>query len=51
MQTHTHTYIYISSSSSSGRAASPDIPDPLLPLFPFIHRLWQVFRVTSHTLT
>ena len=26
---------------------STDIPDPLSPLLPIIHRLWQVFRVTS----
>ena len=37
----------ISSSSSSCRAASTDIPDPLSPLLPIIHRLRQVFRVTS----
>ena len=24
-----------------------DIPDPLSPLFPIVHRLWQVFRATS----
>ena len=36
-----------SSSSSSCRAASMDIPDPLSPHFPIIHRLWQVFRATS----
>ena len=36
-----------SSSSSSCRAASTDIPDPLSPLLPFVHRLWQVFRTTS----
>ena len=35
------------SSSSSCRAASTDIPDPLSPLLPIIHRLQQVFRVTS----
>ena len=38
-------------SSSSCRAASTDIPDPLSPLLPIIHRLWQVFRVTSCVLT
>ena len=42
-----YIYIYISSSSSSCRAASRDIPDPLSPLLPIIHRLRQVFRVTS----
>ena len=36
-----------SSSSSSCRAASTDIPDPLSPLLPIIHRLRQVFWVTS----
>ena len=35
-----------SSSSSSCRAASTDIPDPLSPLLPIIHRFWQVFRAT-----
>ena len=29
-----------SSSSSSCRAASTDIPDPLSPLLPIVHRLW-----------
>ena len=43
--------LYISSSSSSCRAASTDIPDPLSPLLPIIHRFWQVFRVTSRILT
>ena len=43
-------YIYISSSSSC-RAASTDIPDPVSPLLPIIHRLRQVFRVTSCVLT
>ena len=42
------TYI---SSSSSCRAASADIPDPLSPFLPIIHRLRQVFRVTSCVLT
>ena len=37
--------------SSSCRAASTDIPDPLSPLLPMIHRLWQVFRATSRILT
>ena len=39
------------SSSSSCRVASTDIPDPLTPLFPIIHRLWQVFRATPRILT
>ena len=42
-----YIYIYI----SSCRAASTDIPDPLSPLLPIIHRLRQVFRVTSCVLT
>ena len=37
--------------SSSCRAVSTNIPDPLSPLLPIIHRLWQVFRVTSCVLT
>ena len=41
--------IYISSPSC--RAASTDIYDPLLPLLPIVHRLWQVFRATSRILT
>ena len=40
-----------SSSSSSCRAASTDIPDPLSPLLPIVHRLWQVFGATSRILT
>ena len=38
-------------SSSSCRATTPDIPDPLSPLLPIIHRFWQVFRTTSRILT
>ena len=41
---------YISSSSSC-RAACADIPDRLSPFLPIIHRLRQVFRVTSRVLT
>ena len=37
--------------SSSCRAASTEIPDPLSPLLPIVHRLWQVFRATSRILT
>ena len=33
-----YIYIYISSSSSSYRAGSTDIPDPLSPLLPIVHR-------------
>ena len=40
-----------SSSSSSCRAGSTDIPDPLSPLFPIVHRLRQVFWTTSRILT
>ena len=32
-------------------AASTDIPYPLSPLLPIVHRLWQVFRATSRILT
>ena len=59
---HTHTHkrvyiyiyiyiyicIYISSLSC---AASTDIPDPLSPRLPIIHRLCEVFRVTSLIIT
>ena len=44
-------YIYIYISSSSCRAASTDILDHLSPLLPIIHRLQQVFWVTSCVLT
>ena len=37
--------------SSSCRAASTDIPDPLSPLPPIIHRLQQVFKAPSRILT
>ena len=40
--THSHPYIYIyiysSSSSLLYRAGSTDIPDPLSPLLPIVHR-------------
>ena len=42
---------YIMYISSSSHAASTDIPDPLSPLLPIVHRLWQVFRATSRILT
>ena len=49
------SYIYINhiymSSSSSYRAGSTDIPDPLSPLLPIVHRPRQVFRTTSLFLT
>ena len=35
------------SSSSSYRAGSTDIPDPLSPLLPIVHRPRQVFRTTT----
>ena len=38
-------------SSSSYRAGSTDIPDPLSPLLPIVHRPRQVFRTTSCILT
>ena len=41
----------MSSSSSSCRARSTDIPDPLSPLLPIVHRLWQVSWATSRILT
>ena len=37
--------------SSSRRAGSTDIPDPLSPLFPIVHRLRQVFWTTFRILT
>ena len=39
------------SSSSWCRAVSTDTPDPLSPLLPIVHHLWQVFRATSRILT
>ena len=44
-------YCWTFSLSSSYRAASTDIPDPLSPRLPIIHRLRQVFRVTSRIIT
>ena len=38
-------------SSSSYRAGSTDIPDPLSPLLPIVHRPRQVFRTTTCILT
>ena len=43
-------YIMISSSSSY-RVGSTDIPDPLSPLLPIVHRPRQVFRTTTCILT
>ena len=37
--------------SSSCRAGSTDIPDPLSPLLPIVHRPRQVLRTTSRILT
>ena len=37
--TYIYIYIYIYISSSSYRAGSTDIPDPLSPLLPIVHRL------------
>ena len=42
--------VYIASSSSY-RAGSTDIPDPLSPLLPIVHRPRQVFRPTTCILT
>ena len=44
----THSY---TKSSSSYRAGSMDIPDPLSPLLPIVHRPRLVFRTTSRILT
>ena len=41
----------VSASSSSYRAGSTDIPDPLSPLLPIVHRSRQVFRTTTCILT
>ena len=41
----------LTSSSSSRHAGSTDIPEPLSPLFPIVHRLRQVFWTTSRILT
>ena len=46
-----NSFLYISSSSSPPRAASKDIPDPLYPLLPIVHRFWQVPRATSRIIT
>ena len=45
---HLYSLIY---TSSSCRAGSTDIPDPLSPLLPIVHRPRQVFRTTSRILT
>ena len=45
------SYPSIKMSSSLCRAASTDIPDPLSPLLPIVHRFWLVFRATSVILT
>ena len=47
-----YIYIYIyHHHHSCFHAASTDIPDPLTPLLPIIHRFWQVFGATSRILT
>ena len=38
VRTRAAIYIYIYISSSSYRAGSTDIPDPLSPLLPIVHR-------------
>ena len=48
---HLISCIPIKSSSSSCRAACADIPDRLSPFLPIIHRLRQVFRITTRVLT
>ena len=45
------SYIYIYIYISSCHAGSTDIPDPLSPLLPIVHRPRQVFRTTSRILT
>ena len=50
-QSHYYHFHLLKVYVSSCRAASTDIPDPLSPLLPIVHRLWQVFRATSHILT
>ena len=37
--------------SSSSCAISTAIPDPLSPLLPIVHRIWQVLRATPRILT
>ena len=46
-----HDHLHTQSSSSSYRAGSTDIPDPLSPLLPIVHRPRQVFRTTTCILT
>ena len=49
---HVYIYIYVYiSSSSSCRAGNTDIPDPLSPLLPIVHRSRQVPRTTSRIFT
>ena len=36
---------------ASCRATSTDIPGPLSPLLPIVHRLWRVFKATTRILT
>ena len=42
---------HINHISSSSRAARTDVPDPLSPHFPIVHRLRQVFWTTSRIFT
>ena len=48
---HVKNELFNISSSLPCRAACTDILDPLSPLLPVVHRLWHVFRATSHILT
>ena len=46
-----YMYLLVNHSSSSCRATGTDILDPLSPLLPIVHRLWQVFRAAFCILT
>ena len=46
-----YIYIYIYIYITSCRAISMDIPDPLLPPLPIVHRLRQVLVATLRILT
>ena len=45
---HRQTSMALNISTSSCRATGMDIPDPLSPLLPIVHRLRQVFRATPY---